>query len=86
MQGLDRLHDLRVQADPAVLEQARIGDFVRERVLERVFEVREETRLEDEFAGPQSRQLAMQVLLRHACDGLQEIERDVLPDHRGGLE
>ena len=59
---------------------------MRERVLEGVFEVREETRLEDEFAGPQSRQLAMQVLLGHARDGPQEIEWDVLPDHRGGLE
>src|SRR3712207_5211878 len=42
IERLERLDDPRVQGTPPFLEQAPVGDLVRERVLERVFEVREQ--------------------------------------------
>ena len=46
---LDRLGNARVQIPPPVLQQALVGHLVRERMLERVLQVREQHRLEQKL-------------------------------------
>src|SRR5262249_57073790 len=50
---LDRLDDVGVERPPPLLEQAAVGDFVGERVLEGVLEVGKEARLVEELGGLQ---------------------------------
>src|SRR5215472_4161156 len=49
VETLQRLDDARVERAPPRLEEAAVGHFVRQRVLERVLELREEARLVDEL-------------------------------------
>ena len=53
MERLDRLDDPRVKLAAALLQQAAVGHLVRERVLERVLEIREEPGLVEELGGLQ---------------------------------
>ena len=53
---LDRLHDPGVKRAPPLVEHAAVGHLVRERVLEGVFEIREEARLVEELGGLQMRE------------------------------
>jgi|SRR5215470_1227271 len=51
IQLFDRRHDPSVERPPPVLENARIGDLVSEGVLERVFQLWDESRLVQELAA-----------------------------------
>src|SRR6185503_8414156 len=50
-QRFDRLHDARVERLALALQQARIGDLVRERMLERVLLRGKRARLQQEFGS-----------------------------------
>ena len=80
---LDRLDDAGVEGAPPVLEQAPVGHLVRQRVLERVLEVRKEPRLVEELGGLEVGEAAAERLLRHVGDGLEQRERHVLADDGG---
>ena len=56
--ALDRLDEARVHAAPALVQQARVRDLVRQRVLEGVLGVGKETRLVDELRRLQAREPA----------------------------
>jgi hypothetical protein len=53
VQCLDGLHNLPMYGTPPLVEQAAVGDLVRERVLEGVFEIGEQRRLVQELRGLQ---------------------------------
>ena len=77
----------RVQGAPPLLEQAAVGDLVRERVLEGVLEVGEQARLVEELRGLQVRR-ARGAAPRSGSSAMawSSGERHVLADHRGRLE
>src|SRR5262249_26573291 len=83
---LNDLHDADVQLASPSLEQARIGDLVRQRVLEGVFDVREETGLVEELRGLEILEPSPDGVLGQRDDGLEENEGQVLADHRGRLK
>src|SRR5499433_2487019 len=68
------------------MQDAPVGHLVRQRVLEGVFEVREEARLVEELGGLKMTQSPAQVVLGRVGNGLQQREGHILPDDRGGLE
>jgi hypothetical protein len=80
------LEDSSVQNAPLVLQQAAVGHFVRERVLERIFELTTKTRLVEELGRLEVRQPPVQAVPWQIRDGLQECERHVLADDRAALE
>ena len=53
--ALQRFEDPQVERAPPFLHEARIGDLVRQRVLEGVLHLRIEARLVEEFGGGQMR-------------------------------
>src|SRR5262245_42635784 len=59
---------------------------MRERMLEGVFEVREEARLVQELGGLELTQSPTQVALGRVGNGLQQGEGHILANDRGGLE
>ncbi len=67
-------------------QQRPIGDLVRQRVPERVFEIRSAASLVDEPRGLQPGQAAAQLLVGSVRDRPQEGEADVLADGGGHLE
>ena len=50
VERLDRINDSRVKFTPMLLQQSSVCDLVRERVLERVVDVRDQPRLVQELA------------------------------------
>src|SRR5215813_4810440 len=86
VQRLDRRDDASVQSTPPVLQDAPVGHLVRERMLEGVFEVREDARLVQELGGLEMAQRPTQVVLGRVGNGLQEREGHILANDRGGLE
>ena len=85
-QRLEGLHDAGVQDAPPLLQQAAVGHFVGEGVLESVFELGEETHLVEELGRLEVHETAMQHLLRHVGDGLQQEQGHLGADDRRGLE
>ena len=63
MEPLDGLGDLRVEIAATLAEQAAVGDFVCQRVLERVLGIRKEGGLVEELGRPEAREHTPQVLL-----------------------
>ena len=55
VERLDRADDLRVQRTPSLVQDAAVGDLVRQGVLERVFEIRKQPCLVEELRGLQAR-------------------------------
>ena len=86
MEALDGVDDVGVERAPPLLEQAAVGDLVRQGVLEGVLEIREEAGLVEELGGLEVGEPATQVLLGQLGHGEQEPERHVLADDRGRLE
>src|SRR5215510_3977917 len=86
VQRLDPLDDASVQSSPSVLQEAPVGHLVCERMLEGVFEVREDARLVQELGRLEVTQSPTQVVLGRVGNGLQQREGHVLPYDRGGLE
>ena len=85
-ESLDGLGDAGVQGALPVVEQPPVRDFVGERVLERVLEVRKEPGLVEELRGLEARQLGAHLVLRRVGDGQEQRHGHVLADDRGRLE
>ena len=75
-----------MQRLPSFLQEAPVGDFVRQRMLEGVVELREEVRLVEELGCLKVRETLTEIPLSVLDDGLEQNERHVLADHRGSLE
>src|SRR5215208_1562004 len=71
VQRLDNLHDPGMQRPPPFLQQAAVGYFMGEGVLERIFQLRKRTRLVEEFSRLQSRQPLSYCHLGQPCEGFQ---------------
>ena len=83
---LDGFEDPRVELPSSRLEQTRVGDLVRQRVLEGVLDVGEEASLIEELDAPQVCEPSSERVLFQAGRGLKEDEGDVLADHGRGLQ
>ncbi len=86
VERLDRRDDPRVELPPALLQQPAVGDLVRERVLERVLEIRIEPGLVDELGRLQPVEPAAERLVGQLGDRLEQCQRHVLADDRGDLQ
>jgi hypothetical protein len=75
-----------VQGALPVVEQPPVRDFERERVLERVHEVREEPGLVEELRSLQVRELGAHLVFRRVGDGQEQRDGHVLADDGSGLE
>ena len=82
----DGVHDSGMKGASSPLKQAPVRDFVREGVLERVFEVGEQARLVEELRTLQVREGAAQLRLGELGDGLQQGEGYILADDRRCVE
>ena len=69
-----------------LLQEAAVRDLMRERVFERVVEIREEAGLVEELGGLEVGEPTTQVFFGPLGNGEQERERHVLADDRGRLE
>jgi hypothetical protein len=58
-----RVHDPRMKRAPAIAEHAAVGHLMRERMLEGVFEIGEQTRLVQKLAVLQLRQRVAEFLV-----------------------
>jgi hypothetical protein len=83
---LDGLDDAGVQGTLPVVEQPLVRHLVRERVFERVLEVRKETGLVEELRGLEMSQLGAHLVFRRVGDGQEQRHGHVLADDRGRLE
>ena len=79
-QLLEDADDRRVERAPAVAGQARVRHFLGQRVLEHVFQVREEPGLVQELGGLEVDEAAPQLRLRSVGDRREHAERHVLAD------
>src|SRR5215471_15990233 len=82
----DRSNDARVKRAALALEQARISDFKRQSVLERVLEIGEQRRFVQELGGLETREPGPELFLAGVRDRLEQRERDVLADHSRRLQ
>ena len=83
LQGLD---DAGMERPPPLLEQAAVGHLVREGVLEGVFELGKEARLVEELGRLQVRQAAVERLLGHVGNGLEQGQGYLCADDGRGLQ
>ena len=83
---LDGSKGARVKLATAIAEQARVGDLLRQCVLECVAQLGKQRRLVDEPASVQSPQHRMQHFLIEAHDVSQQAERGCLSDNGHGLQ
>src|SRR5258707_7333632 len=86
IEGFDRRDDPSVERALLALKQAAIGNVVGQRVLERVFQIGEEVHFVKEFRRVKPCQRLMQIGLGHVSGQLQQRERNVFANDRGGLE
>jgi len=78
--------DAGVQGALPFVEQPPVRDFMSERVLERVLQVREEPGLVEELRGLEVSQLGAHLVLRRVSNGQEQRHGHVLADDGGGLE
>jgi hypothetical protein len=71
---------------PALGKQAAVGHFMRQRVLERVFDLRKQLGFIDELGGLELRQPFAEGVARHIGDGFEQRQGQVLADYGGGLQ
>ena len=81
IERLNRIDDSRVKFTPMLLQQATVGDLVRERVLERVLDVRDEPRLVQKLAFPKPVEARTEHFLRQIRHCPQQHEGHFLADH-----
>ncbi len=86
MEHLDRVHETCVKIATPLLQEASVRDLVRERVLERVLEIREQPRLVEQLGGLQVGEPAPQLFFSEVGHRQQKRERHALADDRGCLE
>src|SRR5215467_8459097 len=82
----DGFDDSSMKRAASFLEQAAVRHLVRQGMLERVFELWEESRLVEELRSLQLRERLTNGLLRLLGDRLQQCRRHVLASHRGRLQ
>jgi hypothetical protein len=83
---LDRDKNASVQRSPALVQQAPVRDLVREGVLERVLDFREEPDLVHEFGGVQAAETLAHPVLGFLGDGEEQRARNILADGGRGLK
>ena len=86
VEALHGLGDARVQRAPALVEQARVGDVVDERVPERVHGIGKERGLGEELGPAEAGEPVAHRLGGRVRHRLEQRHRHLLADHRGGLE
>jgi len=86
IQLLHRLNNAGVEHTPTIEKEARVGDLMSQRVLERVLALGEEPSLVQELRGLQKGKPLAEFLLGLLGDGLQQREWHVLADHGRCLE
>jgi hypothetical protein len=74
VETFDGSDDTPVQLAPALAQQARVANLMRQGMLERVAQFREKRRPVEEPGRLQPDERGTQRALRHAGDGLQELE------------
>src|SRR5260370_16871962 len=84
--ALQRFQNSQVKRHPSLLQEAPVGNLMRQRMLEGVLELREEVRFVEELGSLKVRETLTEVLFRILDDGLEQSERHVLADHGGSLE
>jgi hypothetical protein len=82
----DGLDDACVQRPPPLLEEAVVGHFVGEGVLEGIGMLREEARFVEEFSGLKLPQTPVQRLLGRIGNGVQQGPGHLGANHGGGLQ
>jgi hypothetical protein len=85
-EGLQGLDDTGVQHPPPLVQQAAVGHLMGQRMLEGVFQLREEPRLVHKLGRLQVRKAQAQRLLRHLPDGLQHRAGHLHAEHRRRLQ
>ena len=85
-QPFEGLDNAGVQRTPPLLEDSPIGYFVRQGVLEGVFQVREQVGLVEELGRLQMRQTHAQRLVRHLGNGLEQRQGHLCANHRRCLQ
>ena len=83
---LQNLHDARVKSPAPILEKALVYHFVRQSMLESIFDVGEESDFVEEFRGLQTCQPAAKIVPSETSNGLQQVEGHILADHRSRLK
>src|SRR5262249_34109575 len=83
---LQRLQSFQMQRASPLVQQTGVRDLVRQRVLEAVFELREETRLIEEFSGLETPETATQIALLLPKESLEQRHRDVFADDGARLQ
>src|SRR5262245_35123468 len=78
--------DARMEISAAIEKDTCVGDLARQRMLEGVFEFWEETPLVQELGAPQVLEGHANLLVGLVRHCLEEGVRNILPDHRCGLE
>src|SRR4029453_16603443 len=86
LSALQRFQGALVQRSPALVQEARVRDFVGQRMFEGVFELREEARLIQEFGSLEMGETPSEVTFAVRDEGLEKSNRHVLPDYRARLE
>jgi hypothetical protein len=86
VERLDRRDDPRVKLAPALLQQATVCHVVRERVLERVLEVRKQTGLVEELGRLESVESATERLVWQVGGRLEQNEGHILANDGGDLQ
>src|SRR5207247_4629267 len=78
VEAFDGLDDPGVESAPALVQEASVGHLMDERVLEGVFEVREEAGLVQELRGLQVAESGAQLVLARLGNRLKQRNRDIL--------
>ena len=86
IEGFDLVDDPGVERSTPVVGEARVGDLVRQGVVDRVHDLGQRARLVQELAGLKARESAPEHVLGEVGNGLEEGQRYVLADDRGGLQ
>src|SRR5437016_1428497 len=84
--ALEGLDDASVQDAAALVEQSAVRDLVRQRVRERVLDLREELRLVDELRGAQAIEAPTEGFIRQLGNLLKDGQRDVIAHDGGRLQ
>jgi len=85
-EGFNGLCHAFMQDPPPLQQHGGVGDFLRQRVLKRVFRLGEEGDLIEELRDLQVRQAALHVRRGKIHGGLEDRRRDVFADDRGRLQ
>jgi len=86
IQALDDFGHTGVEGPSPLMQERGVRDLVGQRVVERVFDVREQVRLVEEFGRLKARNSGSQSLVAFVRHGVQPRKGDVLADHRRGLQ